>query len=543
MTFLRLVLFLAICLVSVNLVLADDSSPHGEGKKPSAKSEQKEQDEKKSDEKKSDEKKDDEKESDDEKDDVEDKLSVTEHTATIQGKEINYTATAGTLVMKDDEGKAKATIFFIAYTKNGVEDLSERPITFAFNGGPGSSSVWLHLGMLGPKRVKLPDDASPLAPPYALVDNPHSLLDLTDLVFIDPVSTGYSRPAKGEEKDQFHGYEEDLRSVGQFIHDYVTKYGRWRSPKFLIGESYGGLRAAGLTGFLRDRYNMALNGVLMISPAINFQTLGFASGNDLPYVLFVPSYAATAWYHKALPGDLQALSLEDVVEQATEFALNEYALAMMEGHSLSDEEREAIAEKLSRLTGLSKEYVLRSNLRIPMWRFGKELLRDRSETVGRYDSRYTGIDADSVGEGAEYDASGEAIFSPFTAVINDYLRHDLKVDDERVYEILTDQVQPWSYGRNLSRFPDASNTLRQSMSAHPFLRLFVATGHYDLATPPATAKYSVEHMRLPEHLQKNIDFRTYEGGHMMYVYEPSMEQLRKDVEAFYQSALERSEAE
>jgi carboxypeptidase C (cathepsin A) len=534
MTFLRTLLFLVFCLVGASFAHADEDSPHDADKKASAESSAKDSAEEKSDEKKSDEKKDDE---------SKDKLSVTEHTATIQGKEISYTATAGTLVMKDDDGKPKAKLFFIAYTKNGVEDLAERPITFAFNGGPGSSSVWLHLGMLGPKRVKLPDDASQIAPPYELVANPHSLLDLTDLVFIDPVSTGFSRPVKGEEKDQFHGYEEDLRSVGQFIHDYVTKYGRWRSPKFLIGESYGGLRAAGLTGHLRDRYNMALNGVLMISPAINFQTIGFASGNDLPYILFVPSYAATAWYHKALPGDLQALSLEEVVKQATDFATNEYALAMMEGHSLSDEDREAIAEKLSRLTGLSKDYVLRSNLRIPMWRFGKELLRDRGETIGRYDSRYKGIDADAAGEGAEFDASAEALFGPFTAAINDYLRHDLKVDDEHVYEILTDQVQPWSYGRNLSRFPDASNTLRQSMSAHPFLRLFVAAGQYDLATPPATAKYSVEHMRLPENLQKNIDFRTYEGGHMMYVYEPSMEKLRKDVEAFYQSALTRGEEE
>jgi len=466
-----------------------------------------------------------------------DKLSATEHTAIINGKEINYTATAGTLVMRDDEGKAKATIFFIAYTKNGVEDIARRPISFAFNGGPGSSSVWLHLGMLGPKRVKLPDDASQLPPPYELVENPYSLLDLTDLVFIDPVSTGYSRPAKGEDKDQFHGFEEDLRSVGQFIHDYVTRYGRWRSPKFLIGESYGGLRAAGLTGYLRDRYNMALSGVLMISPAINFQTIGFSDGNDLPFILFVPSYAATAWYHKALPGDLQALPLEDVVRQATEFAQNEYALAMIKGNSLSDEQRDAVAEKLARYTGLSKEYILRSKLRIPMWRFGKELLRDRGQTVGRFDSRYTGIDADSAGEVAEYDASAEAIFGPFTSAINDYLRNDLKVDNGRVYEVLTDKVQPWSYGRYLSRFPDASNTLRQSISAHPFMRVFVAGGYYDLATPPATARYSVEHMRLPAELRKNIDFHTYEGGHMMYVYEPTMAQLRKDIEAFYESAL------
>ena len=481
---------------------------------------------------------------DDKKDDKKaeelvDKIVKTEHAATINGKEIKYTATAGTLVMKDDEGKPKATIFFIAYTKNGVDDLGQRPITFAFNGGPGSSSVWLHLGMLGPKRVKLPDDASPLPPPYELTANPYSLLDITDLVFIDPVSTGFSRPAKGEEDDQFHGYEEDLRSVGQFIHDYVTKYGRWRSAKFLIGESYGGLRAAGLSGYLRERYNMPLSGVLMISPAVNFQTLGFAPGNDLPYILFVPSYAATAWYHKALPGDLQALSLDEVVKQATDFALNDYTLAMMKGHSLRADERNAIAEKLARFSGLSKEYVLDSNLRISMQRFAKELLRGRGQTIGRYDSRYTGIDADSAGEGPEYDPSGAIIFGPFTATINDYLRNELKVDDDdHVYEILTGAVQPWNYGQQ-TRFPDASGTLRQTMSAVPYMKLFVAAGHYDLATPPATSKYSVEHMRLAPHLQKNIDYRTYEGGHMMYVYEPSMKQLRKDVEAFYESALKK----
>jgi carboxypeptidase C (cathepsin A) len=466
-----------------------------------------------------------------------DKLSVTEHSITINDKEIKYKATAGTLVMKDDDGEAKATIFFIAYTKKGVDDLGQRPITFAFNGGPGSSSVWLHLGMLGPKRVRLPDDASPLPPPFELTTNPHSLLDITDLVFIDPVSTGFSRPAKGEDKDQFHGYEEDLRSVGQFIHDYVTKYGRWRSPKFLIGESYGGLRAAGLSGYLRERYNMPLNGILMVSPAINFQTIGFAAGNDLPYILFVPGYAATAWYHKALPEDLQDLALEDVVEQATDFAISEYTLAMMKGHALGDDERNNVAEKLARFTGLSKEYVLASNLRIGMWRFAKELLRERGRTIGRFDSRFTGIDADNAGEGAEYDASAAVIFGPFTAAINDYLRNELKVDNGHVYEILTDQVQPWNYGRYITRFPDASNTLRQTMSAHPYMRLFVAAGYYDLATPPATCKYSVEHMRLPPEVQKNIEFRTYEGGHMMYIYEPAMRKLRKDVEAFYQSAL------
>jgi carboxypeptidase C (cathepsin A) len=473
---------------------------------------------------------------------LEDKVSVTQHTATIQGQEIKYTATAGKLVMRDYEGEPEALMFFIAYTKDGVEDLSQRPITFAFNGGPGSSSVWLHLGMLGPKWVKIPDDASAVPPPYGLSSNPYSLLDITDLVFIDPVSTGFSRPTEGEEKGQFHGYEEDLRSVGQFIHDYVTKYGRWRSPKFLCGESYGGLRSAGLSGHLHQRYNMALNGIVMISPAINFLTLGFGPGNDLPYVLFVPTYATTAWYHKKLPGDLQQLTLDEIYEQASDFARNEYTLALMKGHSLGDDERNAVAEKLARYTGLDKKFVEAANLRIDMQRFGKELLRDRNRTIGRYDSRFMGIDADSAGERPEYDPSGAIVFGPFTAAINDHLRNDLKVEDTQVYEILTGNVQPWNYGRTRG-YPDASDTLRETMSANPFLKLFCACGHYDLATPPESVVYSVEHMRLPPELRKNIQFGFYEGGHMMYIHEPSMKKLRSDVEKFYNDALEKVEEE
>jgi len=475
------------------------------------------------------------------KEEPKDSVSVTQHTASIGGKEIKYTATAGKLVMKDDEGKPKALVFFTAYTKNGVEDLSQRPLTFAFNGGPGSSSVWLHLGMLGPQRVKVADDASQSPPPYALEANPYSLLDLTDLVFIDPVSTGFSRPAKGENGDQFHGFEEDIRSVAQFIHDYVTKYGRWRSPKFVLGESYGGIRAAGLSGYLRDRYNMALNGVIMISPALNYETIGFAFGNDLPYILFVPGYTAAAWYHKALPGDLQALPLAEVVKQATEFAMGDYTLAMMKGQSLGDEEYNAVAEKLARYTGLSKDYVKRARLKISMQRFAKELLRDRGKVVGRYDSRYQGIDADDVGETPEDDASASAVFGPFTAAINDYLRNDLKVEDERVYEIISDKVHPWSYGRYNSRFPDATNTLRQTMSQNPYVKLFVASGYYDLATPPGSVTYSLDHLRLPKEQQKNITQKFYEGGHMMYIHEPSMKQLRADLEAFYKSALQNDQ--
>jgi carboxypeptidase C (cathepsin A) len=238
-----------------------------------------------------------------------------------------------------------------------------------------------------------------------------------------------------------------------------------------------------------------------------------------------------------LPDELQKLPLADVVKQATDFAMKEYTLAMMKGHSIGDDERDAVAEKLSRFTGLSKDYVLSSNLRVPMQRFAKELLRKRGKTVGRYDSRYTGIDIDGAGDSPEFDPSAEDVFGPFTAAINDYLRKDLKFDDDHVYEIISDEVQPWNYGRYITRYPDASNTLRQSMSAVPYMKLFVASGYYDLATPPATAKYSVEHMRLPAELREGIEYHNYEGGHMMYVHEPSMEQLRKDVEAFYESAL------
>ncbi len=282
---------------------------------------------------------------------------------------------------------------------------------------------------------------------------------------------------------------------------------------------------------------MPLNGIVMISPALNFETFMFAHGNDLPFILFVPGYTATAWYHKALPDDLQKLPLKEVVKQATDFARTDYTLAMMQGQALSGKKRDAVAEKLARYTGLSKEFVLQSNLRIGMDRFAKELLRKRGRTVGRYDSRYTGTDVDNAGSTPEYDPSAEAVFGLFTAVINDYLRNDLKFEDEHVYEIISDNVQPWSYGRYAAHFPDASNTLRQSMSADPYLKLFVASGYFDLATPAATVRYSVEHIRLPPELQKNIEYHLYEGGHMMYIYQPSLEKLRTDLAEFYEKAL------
>ncbi|RIK78763.1 MAG: peptidase S10 [Planctomycetota bacterium] len=482
--------------------------------------------------------------------------------------------------MKTDEGEPKAHVFFIAYTKEvspqrdggkkgekrkrqaDADDDSEaeeedgmarddraaanerrrRPVTFCFNGGPGSSSVWLHLGMLGPRRVKLDSDARTLPPPHELVPNEYSLLDVTDLVFIDPVSTGFSRPAKGEDKRQFHGYDEDLRSVGQFIHDYATQYGRWDSPKFLIGESYGGLRAAGLSGELQERYHMYLNGIVLVSAVVDFQTLVAAGNNDVSYALFLPSYATTAWYHKALADDLQRLSVEEIAQQAKEFALGPYLRALSAGDSLGADERKEIVERMAELTGLSPAYVEAANLRVPMYRFGKELLRQRGLVVGRFDSRYANFALDRVGDSTDYDPSAAAVFGAFTSALNDYVRNTLNVKEEQVYEILTDRVHPWDYSEFANRFVNASSSLREAMVKNPYLKVFAACGYYDLATPAAAMEHTRDHLHLPKELRKNFVADYYEAGHMMYAHEPSLEKLRQDLLEFYESALEPLES-
>ena len=464
-------------------------------------------------------------------------LSVTQHTATIDGNEIAYTATAGKLLMKNDAGDDKANIFFVAYTKDSA-DQSKRPVTFCFNGGPGSSSVWLHLGMLGPQRVKMSDDPKPLRPPHQLIENPFSLLDTTDLIFIDPVGTGFSRPAKGEKKQQFHGYDEDLRSVGQFIHDYTTKYGRWGSPKFLLGESYGGLRAAGLSGELQKRYRMYLNGIVLVSAVVDFQTLHTGDRNDLAYSLFLPSYAATAWYHKALGEELQSLSVDEVFTKAKTFAHGPYMQALLRGDALSEEQRSDVISELSKFTGLSAEYLDQANLRVSMRQFGKELLRSRKRVVGRFDSRYTGIDSDHVGSSAEHDPSGVVFYGPFTSAMNQYLRDVLEVKEERIYEILTSSVQPWDYSEFTNRYVSASSTLRTSMRDNPYLKVFAACGYYDLATPGFALEHTRDHLNLPTELRANFTTEYYEGGHMMYVHEPSLKKLRGDLLKFYKTALE-----
>ncbi len=472
----------------------------------------------------------------------EDNIVQTQHTLTIDGKPLNYTATTGTIILKEEsekddkaEGeKAKASIFFVAYTKDDVIDTDKRPITFAFNGGPGSSSVWLHLGLLGPKRVHM-GDTNILPPPYNLVENEYSLLDITDLVFIDPVSTGFSRAVPGEKPKEFHNFSKDIESVGDFIRLYTTRYQRWNSPKFLAGESYGTTRSAGLSGYLQTRHGMYLNGLMLISSILNFQTVLFTNGNDLPFILSLPTYTATAWFHRQLDDDLQE-DLQATLAEVESFALGEYTSALMQGSTLPAEERQAIAGKLSRFTGLSAEYIEKTNLRIEIFRFTKELLRERGLTVGRLDTRFTGIDKDTAGETFEYDPSYAAFQGPYTAVLNDYMRRDLNFESDIPYEILANLYENWGYHKFENKFVDVAETLRQAMSINPHLKVLVANGYYDLATPYLATRYTFNHLGLDASLQQNYQMTYYEAGHMMYVHLPSIAQLKEDLTQFVQMA-------
>jgi carboxypeptidase C (cathepsin A) len=464
-------------------------------------------------------------------------LSKTKHTITAGGAKLEYTATAGNLLIKEEAGKVKASIFFVAYTKAGVTDPATRPITFTFNGGPGSSAVWLHLGAFGPKRVLLGDEGEALPPPYRLVENANTLLDLTDLVFIDPVSTGYSRAAPGQDVKQFHGVQEDVHSVGDFIRLYTTRFGRWDSPKFLAGESYGTTRAAGLASYLQGQHGLYLNGIILISTVLNFQTLSFADGNDLPYPLFLPGYTATAWYHKRLPVELQSSPLRRVLDEAERFAQADYTLALMKGDKLTKGERQDIASRLARYTGLSVPYILRNNLRVPMGRFAAELLRDQRRGIGRYDSRYKGPDVDPAGERPGYDPSYTAVHGAYTACLNQYLKGELKYHSELPYEILTGRVNPWSFKEATNRYLNVSGSLRQALTHNPSLRVFVASGYYDLATPYLATEYTFNHLGLDRTLTGHVTMGYYEAGHMMYLRQSAHRQLKRDLAAFFQNTL------
>ena len=502
--------------------------------------------------------------------------SVTEHTITVGGKTIKYRVTTGYMVMRDwsekkkpedgepasrrsspaptpekesdkskekdgkdkDEPKQKAKVFYVAYTRTDVgNDPAKRPITYSFNGGPGSASVWLHLGALGPRRTELTERGEAPLPPYRLVDNEATWLDATDLVFIDPVSTGYSRTATGEDPKQFHGFKEDLASVGDFIRLYTSRTMRWASPKFIIGESYGTTRAAGLSDYLQERYGFYVNGIILVSSILDFSTARFAPGNDRPYPLFLPTYTAAAWYHKRLPEDLQSKPLKDVLRESEEFASNKYLLALDRGDRLDEKQRKEIAGDLARFTGLPADKIAQQNLRIPARRFFFDLLQDKNRSIGRYDARFTGIRYEPGTEEQDFDPSYEAVLGPNSAMMNDYLRRELRFESDLPYEMIAD-VRPWNYANVAqNQYLDVAEDLRKAMSRNPYLKVWVCCGYYDLATPYYAAEHTLHAMQLDPTIRDNLRITFYEAGHMMYINHPSLLQFRSDAAAFMQEAL------
>jgi carboxypeptidase C (cathepsin A) len=462
----------------------------------------------------------------------EDRTVVTHHTAKIGGQQISYTATTGTIVLKTDEGTALASVFYVAYTKDGVDDVSRRPVAFSYNGGPGSASMFVHMGF-GPRRVVLTADGHGMPAPYSIVDNEDSFLDATDIVFVDAISTGYSRPAPGENPNQFHGLNEDANAFANFIRLYITRNGRWDSPKYLIGESYGTTRSAALSGALQQRYQIYLNGIVLVSAVLNFQTLRPAPGNDLPYETYLPTFVTTAWYHHLLSADMQKLSVEQIAQQAREFADGEYATALMRGDSMSAAEHQKIVDQLARFTGLSKKYIEETDLRINPRRWFKELERDKRRTMGRLDSRFEGIDADAAGEAPEYDPSEASYEGAFVATFEDYVRRELKYETDAEM-LATGPVQPWNYPQN--SYADVSETLRAAMTRQTYLKVLVVCGYYDVATAFHGVEFTVNHMGLDPAIRKNLSFSYYESGHMVYIDEKAHGKLHKDVVNFINSS-------
>ncbi|SFS61656.1 S10 family peptidase [Mucilaginibacter polytrichastri] len=462
----------------------------------------------------------------------------TKGSVTINGKVINYTATTGYLQLKTEEGKPRANIFYVSYTKDNPGDINKRPVTYAFNGGPGSATVWLHMGVIGPKRIVMSDKGGVLQPPYSYTNNEYSWLDNSDLVFIDPVGTGFSRAINGVDKSEFQGYNEDIQSVGEFIRLWTVENKRWGSPKFLAGESYGTTRAAGLSNYLQSAFKMYTNGVILISAVLNFQTILFGIGNDLPYSLYVPSYAATAWYYKKLAPDLQAKDIKTLIAEAESFALNEYTPALMKGDKLAPAEFNAMVTKLSRYTGLSEKFVRQANLRIDLPYFNKELLRSEGLTVGRLDSRFTGRDYDDTGSSTDFDPSNTGTISgPYTAGVMSYFGKELNYNNNLVYYTLGGGVGRWNYSNVQNKYLNVAEYMRQAMAQNPYLKIWVLGGYYDFACPYFASLYVLRHMGLRPEQQANIKFTYYESGHMIYINMPSLMQMKKDADEFYPSAL------
>ena len=471
------------------------------------------------------------------RDTVPDKPVITNHQVTVDGKAISYKATTGYMPMRDKDEKLIAKIFYVAYTATNSDSKEKRPVTFVFNGGPGSASIWLHMGAISPVRVKFANDKGD-APgaPYEYADNPNTWLAFTDLVFIDPISTGYSRAYKGVDVNQFHGYNEDLASVGDFIRLYITKNERWASPKFIAGESYGTTRAAGLSGYLEDRYNIYLNGITLISSVLNFQLIDFKNGNDMPYIYFLPTYANTAAYYHKLSPELESLTPAELTKKSEIFANGTYSRFLSLGDQAPAALTSLVVDSLNYFTGIPKDYIKRANERITDFRFFKEVLRDEGKIVGRYDSRFSGEDSDDAGEYPSYDPSDANLNGLFVGAFNAYVRKDLNYRNDIPYEAVTN-VWPWSFKNSENAYLDVSETLRSAMTQNPHLKVNMVCGYYDLATPVYNAEYVISHMGLRPDLRGNIITNYYKAGHMVYVSKETDEKLKADAEVFYKSAL------
>jgi carboxypeptidase C (cathepsin A) len=459
---------------------------------------------------------------------------VRQHTVTAGGKTLSYTTTTGLMPVRNDKGELKAKLFYTAYTLNDVEDPGTRPLTFTYNGGPGSASVWLHMGGLAPRRVEMLPDGGMPKPPFKLVDNEYTWLEDTDLVFIDPVDTGYSRAVDDDAAKEAKDVKGDIVTVGEFIRLYLARNARWTSPLFLCGESYGTFRSAGLAGYLVER-GVAFNGVILISSILNMQTARFTLGNDLPYQLFLPTYAATAWYHDRVAKDLKKKDIRAFLDEVEQWVEEVYVPALSLGDRLPEKRKEQVLDELVRYTGLDRAYIDQSNLRINIHQFTKELARDERRTVGRLDSRFKGMDKDGVAETPEFDPSMAAIRPPFTSVLNTYFRTELGYESDVEYHIL--RGLDWNWGHAMKGYADTSDDLRAAFAKNPYMRLFVASGYYDLATPYYATEYTLSHMNLEPEVKPNIRIEEYPTGHMIYIDYEAMVQLKQHVSEFIRDAI------
>ncbi|MFN8008086.1 MAG: peptidase S10 [Terriglobia bacterium] len=463
---------------------------------------------------------------------------VTHQRLTLNGRQLQYTTTTGRLPIKRGDGKIEAEMFFVAYTLDGQE-AGKRPVTFAFNGGPGSASVWLHLGALGPKRVALQPEGFMPAAPYRMVDNPDTLLDRSDLVLVDAIGAGFSRASNETTAKKFWGVKGDIEAFGEFIRLYITRYERWGSPLFLLGESYGTTRAAGVAAHLADG-GISFNGITLLSMVLNFQTLVDNKSNDLPYIMLVPSFTMIAGYHKKLAPDLQQ-NLEKARQEAAQWASTTYALALAKGDALTPEERQRIVSQLSRYTGLTEQLVSNANLRIDVVKFTHNLLLDQKLRVGRLDGRFTGLDPQGLLDTPFYDPTTAAILPPYTSVFNQYVRAELGYKSDMPYKVFAfrddDSDAKWEWGSGIEGFPDTAKSLREALVKNPYLKVLVMEGYYDLATPYFAADYTIDHLDLTPALRNNISFARYNAGHMVYIELNSLAKMKGDLTEFMEKAI------